>query len=180
MFLDIIFAILIVLAIVKGYRRGLILGFFSLIGVVIGLAAAMKLSTVVAGYIEKSVNISAQWLPLISFAFVFLVIILLIRLGAKAIEKAIQIAMLGWINRLGGIILYAAIYLIVFSVLLFYATQMELIKEETIRQSASYSFVQPWGPKVINGFGSLIPAFKDMFAELEHFFDRISQKMSLL
>lgn len=180
MFLDFIFAIIIVLAIIKGYQRGLIIGIFSLIAVVIGLAAAMKLSTAVAGYIGKSVKISEQWLPVISFALVFFVVLILIRVGAKAIERTAEFVMLGWANRLGGIVFYAAMYIIVFSVLLFYASQMDIIKEDTIQQSATYSFVQPWGPKAINGFGAIIPVFKNMFTELENFFSSISEKISFL
>lgn len=180
MFLDLIFAVIIVFAIIKGYQRGLIVGVFSLIAVVIGLAAAMKLSTAVAGYIGKSVKISDQWLPVISFALVFLVVLILIRIGAKAIERTAQFVMLGWLNRLGGILFYTAIYIIIFSVLLFYAGQVDLLKGDAIQQSTTYSFVQPWGPKAINGFGTIIPVFKNMFADLESFFSSISEKISLL
>jgi membrane protein required for colicin V production len=178
MLLDLIFAVVMVLALLKGYKRGLVVGLFSLVSVIIGLAAAMKLSTVVAGYIGTAVKISDEWLPVISFAVVFLGVVLLIRLGANAIEKAIEVALLGWVNKLGGIILYAAIYILIFSVLLFYAEQVKLVKPETIQQSITYSFVQPWGPKAINGVGSVIPVFKDMFGELESFFDGVAVNMS--
>lgn len=179
MVLDLVFAIVIILAALKGYQRGLIVGLFSLVAIIIGLAAAIKLSAVVAGYIGKTVKVSEEWLPLISFAVVFLIVILLIRLGAKAIESAVEVALLGWVNKLGGIILYVAIYTIVFSVLLFYAEQMQLIQPETIEKSMTYSFVQPWGPKAINAFGSVIPIFKDMFGDLEHFFDGVAKNISL-
>lgn len=178
MLLDIIFAVIIVLAILKGYQKGLVVGLFSLVTVIVGLAAAMKLSTVVAGYIGKAVKVSDQWLPIISFAVVFFIVLLLIRLGARAIEKTVELAMLGWVNKVGGVIFFAAIYTTVFSVLLFYTEQMKLIQPETITTSVTYSFVQPWGPKAINGFGTVIPIFKDMFEQLELFFDGVAQKMA--
>ena len=174
MIIDLVFAVVLILAVLQGYRRGLIVGVFSLVAVIIGLAAAMKLSTVAAGFIGKAIKISEEWLPLVSFAVVFLVVILLIRLGAKAIERTIEVVMLGWVNKLGGIILYAAIYTTVFSVLLFYAEQMKLLQPGTIHQSLTYSFVQPWGPKAINGFAAIVPVFKDMFTELENFFSRVA------
>ena len=177
MLIDLIFGLIIVFAVMKGYQRGLIVGFFSLIAVIIGLAAAMKLSAVVAGYIGSSVKVSEKWLPVISFVVVFLLVILLIRLGAKAIEKAIEVALMGWINKLGGILLFTAIYITVFSVLLFYAEQMKLMQSATIHNSITYSFVQPWGPKAINGFGSVIPVFKDMFGELEQFFSGVANNI---
>lgn len=178
MLLDIIFAALIVFAVLKGYQRGLIIGLFSLVAVIIGLAAAMKLSVVMADYLGKAVNISNQWMPVISFAVVFLLVILLIRLGAKLIEKTVEMAMMGWLNKIGGIILFAAIYITVFSVLVFYAEQLKLLQQDTIDKSVAYSFIQPWGPKAINGFGSIVPLFKDMFSTLEHFFDGVATNIS--
>ena len=88
--------------------------------------------------------------------------------------------MLGWVNKLGGIVFYVALYTIVFSVLLFYAENMQLLQPETINKSVTYSFVQPWGPKVINGMGAVIPIFKDMFAELEKFFEHVAGEISSL
>lgn len=180
MILDLIFVIILILATIKGYRRGLIVGIFSFIAIVVGLAAAIKLSAVVANYIGKTVKVSQEWLPLISFAVVFLLVVLLVRWGANIIQRTAEVAMLGWINRLGGILLYAALYITVFSVLLFYTEKMHIIKQATIDKSVTYSFVQPWGPKAINALGRIIPFFRDMFNELEIFFDSISHKISRL
>jgi membrane protein required for colicin V production len=175
MLIDLIFVVLIVLAAIRGYRRGLIVGVFSFIAIIIGLAAAMKLSTVVAGYIGKAVNVSDRWLPLISFAAVFLGIVLLIMLGANAIQKAVEVGSLGWVNRIGGILLYAAIYTMVLSVILFYALIARIIQPATIAESITYPFIQPWGPRAIDAFGWLIPAFSDMFQDLQNFFDGVSK-----
>ncbi|MBC7948425.1 MAG: CvpA family protein [Chitinophagaceae bacterium] len=178
MLLDLIFVVILVLAIFKGFRRGLIVGIFSFVAIIIGLAAAIKLSTIAAAYIGDAVKISDAWLPILSFAVVFIIVVLLVRLGANAIQRTVEFAMLGWVNRLGGIILYAALYITVLSVLIFYAEKIHLIKQPTIDNSLTYSFIQPWGPKAINAFGVVIPWFKDMFLELELFFDGISQKVS--
>ena len=178
MFLDLLFVIILVLAIVKGYQRGLIVGIFSFVAVIIGLAAAIKLSAVVAGYIGDTIKVSNEWLPVISFAVVFILVVLLIRLGANMIQKTVEISMLGWVNRLGGILLYIAIYGMVYSVVLFYADQLKLLQPDTIEKSVTYSYVQPWGPKIINGFASVVPVFKGMFTELESFFDGVAQKMT--
>lgn len=177
MLIDIIFAVIVVLAIFKGYRRGLIVGLFSFIAIIIGLAAAIKLSVVVADRLGKSVKVSEQWLPIIAFIIVFALVVILVRLGANFIQRTVEIAMLGWLNRLGGVILYLAIYIGVYSVLLFYADKVDLIKEGTKQKSTTYSYVEPVGPKAIDTFGAVIPFFRNMFKELEDFFDDISHKM---
>jgi membrane protein required for colicin V production len=174
MMIDIIVGILLIMAIFKGIRRGLIVALFSIIAFIIGLAAAMKLSVVVANYLKDSVNISAQWWPVVSFLLVFVVVVILIRLMANMLEKAVEWTLLGWVNKLGGVILYVLMYIISFSVLLFFAEQIKLINKATIDSSVTYPLVRPWGPWAIDTFGALIPWFKDMFSQLEQFFDRIA------
>ena len=145
---------------------------------IVGLAAAIKLSVVVAGYIGKSVKVSHQWLPVIAFAIVFIIVVLLVRMVAKIIEKSMQFVMLGWVNRLGGIIFYVALYVTIVSVLLFYADQIRLIPSSTSDKSLTYHYIQPLGPKAINALGSILPFFKNMFRELQDFFGNLSHKMS--
>ena len=173
MIIDVIFAVILVIAIFKGLSKGFIIAVFSLLAFIIGLAAAMKLSTYAAQYLEGSTNISARWLPFISFLLVFLLVVILVRLVAKMIEKSVEFAMLGWLNRLLGVVLYSMLYITIFSVVLFYAVQMNLFRQETINASRTYTFIEPWGPYVINGFGSIIPWFRDMFEELKQFFGSI-------
>lgn len=177
MLLDFIVAILMVIAIIKGYRKGFIIAIFSFIAFIIGIAAAIKLSVVVAGYIGKTVNVSDKWLPAISFAIVFLIVVLLVRLGASFLQKTFEFAMMGWINRLGGILLYITMYLLIFSVITFYLDKLELINPETKKTSMVYSYIQPWGPSVMDGFGKLIPVFKGMFQDLEQFFEKVSHEI---
>jgi membrane protein required for colicin V production len=176
MIIDIIFGILLLLAVVKGWRRGLIIAVFSVIAIIVGIAAAMKLSTVVATWLKDSTSVSVQWLPFLSFAIVLIGVILLIRWGANLIEASLEVTLMGWVNRLGGMLLYIIVYTLAFSVLLFYATQLKLLSENAIAQSVTYSKIQPLGPMVINTLGRLVPWFKDMFTELEGFFAHIAQQ----
>jgi membrane protein required for colicin V production len=178
MLIDFTFAALLIMSIIKGYQKGLIIAVFSIIAFIIGLAAALKLSTAVASYLNNSINVSAKWLPFVAFATVFFIVIVLVRLGAKLVEKTFQAVMLGWLNRIGGIVLYAALYMIILSIFIFYAEKLQLLQPEAIKSSKTYHFIQPWGPKVMNNFGRLVPIFKDMFTELGDFFNSLSNKIS--
>ncbi len=177
MIIDAIFILLMILAVIRGLRNGFVVAVFSFLAIIIGLAAAMKLSTAVAGWLKDSTSISAAWLPFLSFALVMVGVVFLIRLSAKLIESAMRMVMLGWLNKLSGIVLYAALYITIYSVVLFYADKLHWLKPETFHDSSSYAFVQPWGPKAIEIFASLIPWFKGMFEELSHFFEGIPAKV---
>ncbi len=176
MIIDIIFIMLMILAVIKGFRNGFVVAIFSFLAIIVGLAAALKFSTLVAHWLQNSTNINAAWLPFLSFALIMTGVILLVRLGAMFIQSALKFVMLGWVNKLAGILLYEALYLTVFSVLLFYAEKIHLLKTETISTSQSYLFIQPWGPKAIETFATLIPWFKGMFEELSQFFENIQSR----
>ncbi|MEP7280201.1 MAG: CvpA family protein [Bacteroidota bacterium] len=175
--IDIIFIVLLAIAVFKGYSRGLIVAVFSVLALVIGLAAAMKLSVVTAVRLKDAVHVAAKWLPVIAFAVVFLLVVLLVRLGARAIEKTAEFALLGWANKLGGILVYMVLYTVVLSVLLFYAEKAAILAPNTITSSKTYGFIKPWGPAAINAIGNMLPFFKDMFHQLEDFFAGLSAKM---
>lgn len=174
MIIDIIVVVLVIWGILKGFQKGLIVAIFSILAFIIGLAAAMKLSAVVAEHLDNSVKVSQQWLPIISFAIVFIGVVLLVRLGGLFLQRLVDRAFLGSVNRIGGAMLYAALYIFIFSVILFYADQMNIIKPVTKQASVTYEYVGPLGPKVIDGVGKMIPLFKDMFSELRDFFGGIS------
>jgi membrane protein required for colicin V production len=55
MFIDAVFFILMALACYKGYSKGFIIAIFSVLGFIVGLAAALKLSTTVAAKCRKMV-----------------------------------------------------------------------------------------------------------------------------
>lgn len=176
MFIDVICLLLLVWAIFKGLKNGLVVAIFSFVAFIIGLAAALKLSAIVAVYLGENTNISQRLLPFLAFALVFIIVVFLVRIGAKAIEGMLNMAMLGWANRIGGIVFYVLLYLFIFSLLLFYAEQIKLIKAETLQNSVTYPYIQPMGPKIVKALGVVIPWFQDMFKELENFFDGVSAK----
>ncbi|MBX9782216.1 MAG: CvpA family protein [Chitinophagaceae bacterium] len=178
MIIDIIVAVALVMAVIKGFQKGLIVALFSVLAFVAGLAAALKLSAVVAAWLQQSTNIGAKWLPVVSFVLVFIAVALLVRLGAKLIENAVEFAFLGWINKTGGILLYAVLYIIIISIFLFYAQQLKLFSQSSIDASVTWKWITPRGPKVIEGLGVIIPWFKDMFEDLQHFFSAVNEKIS--
>ncbi len=177
MIIDIIFLLLMILSIIKGFRNGFVVAVFSFFGIFIGLAAALKLSTLVAGWLKDTTHIAAAWLPFLSFLLIMMGVVLLVRLGALFIQTAMEAVFMGWMNKLSGVILYAALYTTLFSVVLFYAEKIHWIKPDTFVASHSFAFIQPWGPKAMEWFALIVPWFKGMFEELSQFFEKLPQQI---
>lgn len=178
MSIDVFFYLILIIAIFKGFSKGFIIGIFSFLAFIIGLAAALKLSALLAVYLENSTGASGKWLPVLSFIIVFMAVVFLVNIGARILKKTISFAMLGWADKLGGIILYVLIYTMIFSILLFFGEKTSLISEESVANSTMYQYIAPWGPKVIDSLGKIIPLFSDMFKDLQNFFESAGNKMT--
>jgi membrane protein required for colicin V production len=177
MVLDIITLLVLVWAIFKGLRKGLLMAVFSLLAFLIGLAAALKLSAVTAVWLDDTVNVSARWLPVISFLLVFIIVVIIVNWAGGLLEKTVEWAYLGWLNKAGGIIFYCLLNLLVWSIVLFYLGKMGILSDESMEQSNTYPIIAPWGPKAMNWLAQLVPFFKDVFEDLGKFFDRLSNEV---
>ena len=172
--IDIIFFIILFLAIVKGWRKGLILGLFSMISGLIGLAAAVKLSAVLATHMRADFHMTSRWLPMIAFILVFVLVILVISWAGSLVENLVKLALLEWLSKLGGILLFVIFYVSIYSIILFYGTKTPFISEHAVNESHFYSLIAPFGPTVICLITGFIPHGQDMFTDLEGFFNKIA------
>jgi membrane protein required for colicin V production len=172
--IDILTVIVIAYAIFKGYSKGLIVAVFSFVGFIVGLAAAVKLSAVVAGWLKTNSGISQQLMPTLAFALVFIATVFLVRMGANIIERTVKFAMLGWVNKIGGIVLFLFLYLSVLSIALFYVDQLGIIKKEQFAASVLYPYYSTLGQTLISSIGTVLPWFKDIFEDLKTFFGSIA------
>jgi membrane protein required for colicin V production len=175
--IDILFFIFIFIAIVHGWRKGLILALFSMLCGLIGLAAAVKLSAVLATHMKSDLHVTSRWLPVFAFIIVFVFVIIIIRWAGRILEKLIKMVLLEWLNKLGGILLFLVLYLSVYSVILFYGTKTQIISKQMMDNSHFYSLIAPFGPAVIRFITGFIPFGQDMFVALEGFFDRIARNI---
>src|SRR5580692_2193152 len=116
--IDILCCMIVCLAIIQGWRKGLILALFSMVCGLIGLAAAVKLSAVLATHMKSDLHMTSRWLPVFAFVIVFVFVILIIRWAGRLLEKLIKMVLLEWLNKLGGILLFLVLYLSVYSVIL--------------------------------------------------------------
>jgi membrane protein required for colicin V production len=178
MSIDIVYFLLLSIALIKGSRKGLIVAVFSMVGLVIGLVVALKLSGAVADMLKNEFSQLGFWAPAVAFALVFFGVFLLIRLVAGIVETAVSAIQLGWLNTLGGAAMYAAMTTLTYSVFLFFGKQMHLIGQSAIDASFTYSFIAPWGPKTIEGLSFVFPSLKNLFYEMEAFFQHLSEKTS--
>lgn len=177
MMLDIIGMTLLVLLFFRGYRKGVIVALFSVVGLILGMICALKLSGALAAYLFEKGWVTSAWAQIISYILLFAGVILLIRLGARLVQRTFEAIMLGLVNRIAGGILYALIAAIIWSSCLWVADQAHLISPETKAGSVTYTRFQPVAPFVFARVGAVLPFARDVFSDLEHFFDGVNRRL---
>ena len=175
--IDIFSFVILFLAVIQGWRKGLILGLLSLVCGLIGLAAAVKLSSILAIHMKGSLHLSNRWLPVVAFFIVFILVILLIQGLGRILERLVNLVLLGWLNKLAGIGLFIILYLSVYSIILFYGTKTGFISKPPIRDSHFYTLIAPIGPTIIRFITGFIPWGQDMFTTLEGFFGEVANNI---
>ncbi len=174
MILDAIGIILLILFFVRGYMKGFIVAAFAVISIVLGIILSLKLSEKLATYLLENKIITGAWVQPVSYIIIFIGVVLLVRLLAKAIETSFDMVMIGWLNKLAGGLLYSFMVAMVWSSLLWIAGKMQLIKAETISTSITYPYFAKLAPWVFQHISGLLPVAKNIFADLEVFFKKVN------
>jgi membrane protein required for colicin V production len=172
MLIDLFFILFIIIGFRIGKKKGLILGLFSWVVFLLGLAMAVKISVIVADHLHNNVHSGSKWVPLLCFVLLLLLLVFVVEIGCDFLHKHLHFVVLSWLDRVLGVFFYIAVYSLIFSLLLFYCERMQLLNRSNIRASMSYKYIEPVGPYVMDTLGRLFPVFKDMLTELKYFYDR--------
>ncbi len=105
--LDYIIILLMIYLIIRGIMRGIIREIFSLAGIILGIFLGNLLQPWVTGLLRPSLPDTGS-LPLISFAFIFAVILILCNLIGWSINLLSKKVFMGWLDRTIGACLAAA------------------------------------------------------------------------
>ena len=175
MVLDFVSITILILFFIRGYRKGIIVAAFSVIAILLGIICSLKLSATLADWLLEKGLVTGAWAQIISYAILFAGVIILVRLLAKSIETAVEAMFLGWINRAIGGLLYAFMAGVVWSSLLWIGAEAHIVEETTIETSRTYKYIAPIAPWFFDKAGVLWPMVKDIFADLEGFFDKVNQ-----
>ena len=134
-YLDIIIVAPILYAVIKGFFNGLIKEITGLLGLLIGVYVAINFSSYLY---PKAIDILGGYeklIPIISFATLFIVSVLMIKLLGYLLEKLTKTLALGFVSKILGAIFGGLKIIVIFSFLLAVAIDYELIDKNTEKKS---------------------------------------------
>ncbi|MEJ2167097.1 MAG: CvpA family protein [Desulfobacterales bacterium] len=113
---DILILVILGYSLVRGLFRGLVKETSSIIGVFGGFYAAYTYYTVLAKYLAGLIH-NASYLNLLSFLIIFCFVLIIVSVLGVIIKYLLNIALLGWVDRLGGLVFGVIKAILIVSVL---------------------------------------------------------------
>ena len=140
--IDAIILICLVPALIMGLMKGFISQAVSIVSLIVGIWASARFADIVTAWISQQTTASEPILKIVAFALILIVVFLALGLLGRLLEKILNFAFLGWVNRLLGVVfsMLKAILIIGLVILLISSLNdnLGLIKPETISGSALY------------------------------------------
>ena len=141
--LDIILLCCFIPGIIRGISKGFLEQALALVGIVLSVWAAFRFSSLVCTWLQPYVNISETTLNVLSFALILIVISLAVLLLAKLLTKVVELAMLGWLDKLLGLVFALAVNALVIGVFIIMFDTLNqkfgLVKPEVLDASVVYT-----------------------------------------
>jgi membrane protein required for colicin V production len=150
MVFDIIFIIVFCWAAFRGFTKGFIVQIASLAALIIGILGAIKFSSFLCEILKARFNWHTEYLPIFSFAIIFIAIVVLVHILAKLLEKLADLTALSFINQLLGAIFSMIKYALIISVFLVLLNSLnsktKFLPEKQIKSSVLYAPISILAP----------------------------------
>ena len=147
--LDIVLLVLFVPGIIRGLSKGFLEQAISLVGVIVSVYAAFHFSSFAAEKLKEYITVSETVLNVISFVVVLVLVLLAVMLLSKLVTKVAEMASLGWLNKVLGLVFaIATTALILATLIILFDTvnlKFELVKEPVLEGSVLYGPLKDLG-----------------------------------
>ena len=150
---DILTALLLLIAFIHGYRKGLIMQLVGLTTIVLAAIFGGKLAAYILPEMNRLINLAPEVARVISFVLAFALIAVGISLVGRLLERFINVVFLSFINRLVGSVLAVGTMMVLLSVLLNVVLMLDkreaLISRETKEESFFFHRVEAVVPAIV-------------------------------
>jgi membrane protein required for colicin V production len=166
MWIDILSGTILIIAILQGYRNGLIKALVSFFSLFIGLILAFQCAGYVADLLKEHTKIASHWLPFIAFLVVLIGVMILLKMITGILQQSAEWLLLGWLNKLLGILLYAVIYGTILSAFIYFMLLLGVIEKTKLANSYSFSYLESWWPYFMKKLSFWIPSIKSSLSTI--------------
>lgn len=143
---DIVLILCFIPAIISGLRKGLISQIAGIIIIIAGIWLSFEFSETVSAWISGWwANADQNVLKVVSFIAIFIAVAFILTLLARLIEGLLKIILLGWLNKLLGLVFAILKYAIILGILIYFFNILNesgrIISQQTLDNSVIYGWL---------------------------------------
>lgn len=150
---DILILILLMLAFVHGYRKGLIMQLVGLATIILAAIFGGKLAAVILPELTRLIKLTPEVAKVISYVLAFAGIAIAIALVGRLLQRFIDVVFLSFINRLSGALVALSTLMVLLSILLNLVLMLDrhetLITREVKEESFFFQRVEAVVPAMV-------------------------------
>ncbi len=173
--LDLVLMLPILLAAIRGYRKGIIVEVFSIVALIVAIIACMKITYEVTTWLEPWFS-GSSWLPFIGYLVTFAGAFLAVRWLGKIFEKVVDMAQFGIVNKSLGAFFSILKTCFMISLLFWLTNRIQLIPQETQNGSLIYTSIKNLAPKLVTAASAFLPSIKKLMPQIEEFFKDVREE----
>ncbi len=150
---DILILILLLLAFVHGYRKGLIMQLVGLATIILAAIFGGKLAAIILPELIRLIKLTPEVAKVISYVLAFAGIAIVIALIGRLVQRFVEVVFLSFINRLAGALVAIGTLMVFLSVLLNLVLMLDrnetLIKPALKEESFFFKRVEAVVPAIV-------------------------------
>ena len=148
---------------IKVIKHGLVKEITGLVSIIVGVYVSIHFSELLTPYFKEILKGNESFIPILSFALLFVVVLLLIKFFGYLADKSMKALALGVINYILGGVFGTLKMVIVISFIIHIADQIKIIPKETKQTAVLY----PYASEIINVIAPQLEKKMDVFDKIE-------------
>ena len=149
---DIVVLILLGVAAVTGFFKGLITMLTSLVAILLGAWLTMKFSYITGGFLQAHFNFDGQYVTVASFVITFLIVVVGVHLLGRTIGSLVKAIALGWADKILGVVFSVLRSAFIISAIVSarnsFGPSSSLFSDEMKQESVLFNKITPIAPFV--------------------------------
>lgn len=162
--IDIVIVCCFLPALYFGIKNGMVKQLVALAVIYFGIILSLRFATPVSQWVTEYVEMTEFWAKAVSFILIFFAVALVLSLFGRIVEKIIKISLLGWLNKLLGVVMTVILTTLLLSVVVYLVDSannlLEFIPKEKLEESRFY-------PALLQLSQEVFPHFKELFTKGE-------------
>lgn len=150
---DLTVCILLLIAFVSGYRKGLIMQLVALATIILAAIFGGRLAGTILPAINGVANLSPEAARVLSFILAFVAIAIVLSMVGRILQRFIDVVFLSFINRLLGAVIAAGTMMVFLSIILNLVLLLDynrqIIKDDTKDKSFFFERVEAVVPAIV-------------------------------